>query len=186
MGVGSFFQKLAPWLAAGVQFVPGAGPVIAGTITKIAGDHGVSLPSAVAPTVESIGDAVAALTGNSAAMVALKQQDQSYAEQMQAIGFKQITDLEALADADAADARKRETAVRDHTPEIGFYLLITAFVLVIAALFKFPVPTENKAMIYLMVGSLGTLVVGAAQYFYGTTRSSGAKDQVLADIAKQP
>ena len=186
MGIGSFFQKLAPWLSAGVQFVPGAGPIIANTITKIANDHNVTLPdSKVEGTVESIGNAVAAMTGNSDAMLALKKQDQEYALQMQAAGFKELSDLEALQDADAASARTREIAVKDKTPEIGFYILITAFVVVIAALFKWPIPADNKAIVFSMIGSLATIVIGATQYFYGTTRSSRLKDDTIATIAKQ-
>jgi hypothetical protein len=186
MSLGSVFKKLAPWMATAVNFLPGAGPTIAGIITKVADTNQVKLPETIQPTVDSISNAVAALTGNSAAMLQLKQEDDNYALQMQAAGFKQLIDIEALQDADAVDARKRETVVRDKTPEFGFYLLITAFVGILLALFKWPVPTENKAVVFTMIGSLGTIVIGATQYFYGTTRSSGMKDDTIATIAKKP
>lgn len=184
MGAENFFHKLAPWLAAGVQFVPGAGPAIAGVITKIAGEHGVQLPSAVEPTVESLGNAVAAMTGNSEAMAALKKQDQDYSLQMQAAGFKNLEDIYALDNEDKANARNREIQVRDKTPEIGFYLLTFGFFAALICLFHFPIPAENKATVYTMIGSLGTVWLASGMYFYGTTRSSGAKDQTIADIAK--
>jgi hypothetical protein len=191
MGVGSFFQKLAPWLSAGVQFVPGAGPAIAGVITKIAGDHGVSLPSAVEPTVESIGNAVAAMTGNSAAMAALKKQDQDYALQMQAAGFKQVDDLIALGNEDRASARNREIQVKDNTPKILAYLYAAGFFITLAAEIWIAVsgktvnPLAEKS-IDLLLGVLVGMVLGTKEYYFGSSAGSDKKSDLLADIAKQP
>ena len=187
MGVGSFFKKLAPWLSAGASFVPGAGPVIAATINNIAGTHGVTLAApADASLPETLENAVAALTGNSAALGALKQADNDYALQMQAAGFKQVADLEALAVQDRESARNREIQVRDKTPEIGFYVLTIGFFTALFCLFHFPIPADNKSIIFTAMGALTTVWIASATYFYGTTRGSANKDQVLASIAKQP
>lgn len=187
MSIGGFFKKLAPWLSAGVSFVPGAGPAIAATINGIAGTNNVKLTAPADSSLpETLENAVAALTGNSAALEALKQADQQFQLQMQQAGFKQVDDLEALAVQDRESARSREVQVRDRTPEIGFYVLTIGFFAALFCLFKFPVPAENKAVVFTMIGSLGTLWIAAGTYFYGTTRGSANKDQVLADIAKQP
>lgn len=138
----------------------------------------------VDPTPDGIAAALAGATPEQ--MIALKQAESDAVLKIQELGFKDVETMEQLADADAADARARETKVGDRTPEIGFYLLLLAFVVVIIALFRVPVPEPNKAMVFGMIGSLGTIVVGATQYFYGTTRNSGSKDKVIADIAKQP
>jgi hypothetical protein len=186
MGVGSFFTKLAPWLSAGAQFVPGAGPVIAGVITKIAGDHGVSLPSKVEGTVSSIGDAVAAMTGNAAAMLALKQADQTYAEQMQAMGFKQITDLEALEDADRANARNREIQVKDHTPAVLAFCVTVGFFATLWYVFGHGVKPDSHDLAMVMVGVLGAAWGSVIAYYFGSSKGSEDKTQIIGDIAKQP
>jgi hypothetical protein len=186
MGVGSFFQKVAPWIAAGVQFVPGAGPVLAGTISKIASEHGVQLPSAVEPTVESIGNAVAAMTGNSAAMLALKQQDQTYAEQMQAMGFKQIQDLEKLAMDDRADARARQIAVRDRMPAILAVLINVGFFGIVILMMFHVIPAGVKDVAFMLLGALAAAWKDVYGYYFGSSAGSSAKTDALADIAKQP
>lgn len=134
------------------------------------------------PTPEAITAAIAGATPEQ--MIALKQVEVDAQLKVQEMGFKDVETMMQAADGDAADARKREEIVRDRTPEIGFYVLIAAFVGVIIALFRIPVPADNKAVVFSMIGSLGTIVIGATQYFYGTTRSSGNKDQTIADIAK--
>lgn len=191
MGFGSFFQKLAPWLSAGAQFIPGAGPVIAGTITKIAGEHNVALPGKVDGTVESIGNAVAALTGNADAMLALKKADEEYALQMQAAGFKQIQDMEALAVQDRESARNREIQVKDNTPKILAYLYASGFFITLAAEIWIAIsgkiinPLAEKS-IDLLLGVLVGMVLGTKEYYFGSSAGSEKKSDLLADIAKQP
>ena len=191
MGVGSFFQKLAPWLSAGVQFIPGAGPSIAGIITKIAGDHAISLPGAVEGTAASIGDAVAAMTGNSAAMLALKQADQQYAEQMQAIGFKQITDIQALDNADRASARERQIAVKDRTPSVLAAVITITALLVVYLVFSghadsvLSIPA-TAAIAGAIVGYVFKDYGQVLNYYFGSSQGSKEKTKIIGDIAKEP
>lgn len=186
MGVGSFFSKIAPWLSAGVQFVPGAGPVIAAGINEIAKTHSVQLPSSVEPTVESIGNAVAAMTGNSDAMAALKKQDQDYALQMQAAGFKQVTDVIALGNEDRASARNREVQLKDHTPAILAAFITVGFFGTLWYVFGHGVKAEAHDLALTMVGVLGTAWTGVVSYYFGSSKGSDDKTQIIGDIAKEP
>jgi uncharacterized YccA/Bax inhibitor family protein len=99
---------------------------------------------------------------------------------MAELGYKSETDMESLAVQDRESARAREISVKDYTPEIGFYLLMVIFAFVIHWLLKWPVPDSNKAIVYSAIGSLGTLVVMAATYFYGTTRGSENKSATIS------
>jgi hypothetical protein len=133
-------------------------------------------------TPDGIAAAIAGATPEQ--MIALKQAEADAQLKVQELGFQNVQEMERLADSDAADARARETKVGDKTPEVGFYLLLVAFVGVIIALFFLPVPEANKSVVFSMIGSLGTIVIGATQYFYGTTRNSNVSQKVIADIAK--
>jgi hypothetical protein len=141
------------------------------------------------PTPQKIVDALSSLSLTPEQQQAIVQAEQSYQLQMAAMGYKDAADMEALAVQDRESARQREVAVGAQggwlrqTPEIGFYMLIAIFALVLHWLLKWPVPSENRAIIYSGIGSLGTLVVMAATYFYGTTKGSEIKSSTIAQTA---
>ena len=53
----------------------------------------------------------------------------------------------------------------------------------IASVFGTPLPEANKAIVYSLVGSLGTMTVTAAAYYHGTTRGSARKDGLISRMA---
>lgn len=65
-------------------------------------------------TTDAVRQAISGATPEQ--MLALKQADQEFALQMQALGFKQVTDLEALAAGDRKDARAMQIAQRSWVP----------------------------------------------------------------------
>ena len=77
---------------------------------------------------------------------------------------------------DKDSARRREVEVKDNTPKVLAYFITTLFALALAGLYFFEIPEGNKATIYLMLGSLGTLTVGAYAYYHGSSQSSARKD----------
>jgi len=167
-----FFKKIGPWLAAAsTGNVPALVTLAAQTIGGITGKD-------VKPNPDSIAAAVAGATPEQLAQ--MKQADNDFALKMQALGFENTESLEKIAAEDRASARDREKSVRDYTPEVGFYLLTMTFGFFLHWLFKYPVPPENKAIVYSAMGSLATLVIMAATYFYGTTRGSEKKSELLA------
>lgn len=132
---------------------------------------------------KAVADAVANAAMTSDGLLKLRQAEMEFQQNMAELGFKNESELEKIAADDRNSARDREKAVRDYTPEVGFYLLVGVFAFFLRWLFKYPVPPDNKAIIYSAVGSLGTLVIMAATYFYGTTRGSQSKDVLLAQSA---
>lgn len=187
MGVGSFFQKLAPWLSAGAQFVPGAGPVIAATINAIAKTHSVPLTAPADHTLpDTIENAVAALTGNSAAMQALKEADQTYALQMQAAGFKQVTDVIALGNQDRANARDMQNKTGSRMPSILGCLAVAALIMGFLLLAFHAPPEGTKSVVLLLIGAFSRDAASVYQYYFGSSQGSDAKTQIIGDIAKQP
>ncbi len=55
-----------------------------------------------------------------------------------------------------ANARAREIAVKDRMPALLAVMLVLMFGVALWALFGVEIPEGNKAVIYSMIGSLGT------------------------------
>lgn len=171
--VAGFFKKTLPSMAAAVA------SGIPGPIGAVAQIISAKLGKDVKPEPEAIAAAVAGATPDQ--IIKLKEDDQQFQLTSQKMGFDNDQELEKLAVEDRASARDREKSVRDYTPEIGFYLLAAIFAFFLHWLFKYPVPVDNKAIIYSAMGSLTTILITAATYFYGTTRGSEQKNQLLAN-----
>lgn len=166
-------QKLFPFISAAASLGGPIGTLAANAVGKALG----------VDKVDNTPDAVeAAINGATPdQIIALKKAEQDFQVQMAELGFKDVETLESLAVQDRDSARKREMAIRDFTPEVGFYVLCGVFTYALHWLFRYPIPADNKALCYTMLGSLGTLLVSAATYFYGTTRGSEQKNTLLAN-----
>lgn len=114
-------------------------------------------------------------------LLALKKSEQEFAVQMKTLGIEE----EKLGFDDTANARAREMAVKDSTPSILAYGTTVGFFIALAALHFVPIPQENKATIYAMVSSLGTVWILQMGYYFGSSRGSDDKSKMLAEIAKQ-
>jgi hypothetical protein len=112
-------------------------------------------------------------------LIALKQADLQFKKDMAALGV----DLEKLANEDRANARQREIATGDvWTPRILAYMLTTGFFLVLGAVMAWGVPESARDTVNLLLGSLGTVWLGAMAYYHGTTAGSRAKTEMLAKM----
>ena len=119
-----------------------------------------------------------ALAGDPNLVLKLKTADQEFDVQMKELDI----DLERINAEDRASARQRQVETGDKTPAILAYLLTLMFGLALAALFFLPIPEQNKAVIYLMIGSLGTAWIGAMVYYHGSTSGSAKKNKLLAGM----
>lgn len=155
--------------------------------TAIGGPFGAMAGAAVSAAIgTSTGDDKATesalLAASPEALVALKKADQDFEAKMAELGINR----EKLAYDDTANARAREIAVKDSTPRVLAYGTTVGFFLSLLGLNLMPIPAENRATIYSMVGSLGTVWILVMGYYFGSSRGSDDKSKVLADIAKSP
>jgi len=114
-------------------------------------------------------------------LLKLKQADNEFQEHMAQLGI----DKEKLAYDDTANARNREIQVKDSTPRVLAYGTTIGFFGALLGLNLMPIPAENRATIYSMVGSLGTVWILIMGYYFGSSRGSDDKSKALVDIAKQ-
>lgn len=107
-------------------------------------------------------------------LLKLKEADQQFDIRLKELDI----DLEKVNAEDRDSARKRQIAVKDKTPAVLAYLLTLGFFCVLAALFNFTIPEANKAIIFSLTGSLGTVWIAAMAYYHGSSRSSARKDEL--------
>lgn len=109
-------------------------------------------------------------------LVKLKEADNNFKLEMEKLGL----DKTKLAFDDAGSARKREIKVKDKTPAVLAYLLTVMFGALAGFLVLGPEISEgNKAIVFSMSGSLGTVWIAAMAYYHGSSRSSAEKDILL-------
>lgn len=174
MSFTDILKKSFPFISAAASL---GGPVGTMAATLVGKALGVDK---VPATAEGISNVIATAFADPAQRTALVQAEQQFQAQMAELGYKDVETLAATDEADRASARNREVQVRDYTPEVGFYLMAAIYCLALFCLFRFPIPPDNKALIYSGMGTLGALLGAAANYFYGTSRGSERKTELIA------
>jgi hypothetical protein len=164
----AIIKTVAPWIGTAV-----AGPL--GGMAMEAAANALGVPE---KTSAALKQALAGVTPDQ--MLALKKADQDFAIQMQTLGFKNVSDLEAIAAGDRKDARGMQIAQRSWVPA-GLSILVTAgfFVLLGGMMLGWLKVSDSQALI-LMLGSLSTGWGMVMAFWFGTTADSGRKTDLLA------
>lgn len=168
MDITSILKTVAPWIGTAL-----GGPLGGMAVTAAADALGLS-----DKTETAIKAALGGATPEQ--MLALKNADNDFAAKMQALGFDNMEKMAALGNADRDSARNREIQVKDRTPKILAYLVTAGFFgMLVFMLFK-PIPAENRDIVNIMLGVLGSTFGGIVAYYYGSTKGSEAKSALLA------
>ena len=108
-------------------------------------------------------------------LVELKGIDANLKIKMRELGIKE----DELVYDDKKDARS--THKDSQMPAIlALMLTVGFFGLLISLLVIDKIPSANMTIINIMLGSLGTCWLGAMQYYFGTTKSSGDKTKIMS------
>jgi hypothetical protein len=121
----------------------------------------------------------AVMSGDPAIMLKLKEADDAFRAHLADIGVQE----DQLAYADTANARAREIATKDMTPEILAYLITLGFFGTLAYLIIYGKPATGGDVMLVMVGALGTAWSTIVAYFYGSSAGSAAKTDAINKIA---
>jgi hypothetical protein len=114
-------------------------------------------------------------------MLALKKADQDFAVQMQALGFKQLTDLESIAAGDRKDARDLLKSTRSWVPAALSILVTVGFFSLLLGMLLGVLRVSDSQALLMMLGSLGTGWGMVMAFWFGTTHDSGRKTEMLND-----
>lgn len=168
MDVLQVLKTVAPWIASAM-----GSPLAGMAVGVIADTLGLS-----DKTEATIKQAIAGATPEQ--MLALKNADQDFAIKMRELGINEVKDLEALAVQDRDSARKREAAIGDKTTRNLAYAITVGFFGTLIALMFAPIPEGSKEVMYVMLGSLGTAWAAVNAYYFGSTRGSAMKTELIA------
>ena len=172
------FTKLlatvAPWIGTAI-----GGPLGGLAITAAANALGLT-----DKTTDALKTALGGATPEQ--MLALKQADQAFSVQMQALGFKQISDLEALAAGDRKDARAMQVSKPSHVPAALSTLVTAGYFGILLGIMRGWLVIDDSQALLLMLGSLTTAWGAVMAYWFGTTRDSGRKTELLAQSPAVP
>jgi len=108
-------------------------------------------------------------------LLLLSQADHDFKARMKELNITE----QQLVYADIDSARKREMALGDKTPTVLALLITFGFFGMLAALLYIDIPEASKSIIYIMVGSLGTAWIQAVSYYFGSSKGSDKKTNLL-------
>jgi hypothetical protein len=164
----NIIATVAPWIGTAL-----GGPL--GGMAVEAAANALGLSDKTADAVKG-----AIMGASPETLLALKEADQSFALQMQALGFQNLKDMEAIAAADRDSARDMMTATRSWVPAaLSGFVTIGYFTILIGLMSGKLEISDSQAML-LMLGSLTTAWGVVMAFWFGTTADSGRKTELLA------
>lgn len=167
----SLLKTVAPWI----------GTAIGGPLGGLAVDAIGNALGLQDKTVDSVKQVLSGVTGEQ--MLALKKADQDFAIAMQQLGFKQITDLEAITANDRKDARDMQKVTRSLIPAVLSILVTVGFFGLLLGMVAGWFHIADSQALLLMLGSLTTGWGVVMAFWFGTTHDSGRKTELLAASA---
>lgn len=164
----NIISTVAPWIGTAL-----GGPLGGMAVEAAANALGIS-----GKTTDAVKQALSGVTPDQ--MLALKKADQDFALQMQALGFKQITDLEAIAAGDRKDAREMQKTTRSPIPAALSVMVTLGYFGVLIGMMTGALKTQDSQALLLMLGSLSTGWGVVMAFWFGTTAGSSRKTELLA------
>ena len=168
MDFAKIIATVAPWI----------GTALGGPLGGMAAEAAANALGLTSKTTEAIKTALGGATPEQ--LLALKQADQEFAVKMQALGFKQITDLEMLAAGDRKDARAMQVSKPSNVPAALSGLVTAGYFGILLGIMRGWLSINDSQALLLMLGSLTTAWGAVMAYWFGTTRDSGRKTELLA------
>jgi hypothetical protein len=160
-------QTVAPTvaLAVGGPF----GPLASAAISAVLGT----------PPGDDKAAETALLTATPDQLLALKKAEEEFQIRLKELGIEESK----LVYDDIANARAREIAVRDSTPQILAYGITAGFFGVLGYLVAYGKPAVGGDVVLVLLGSLGTAFTGIIAYYFGSSAGSASKSDALNTIA---
>ncbi len=172
-----FLKTVLPWIGAAAT---GNMPML---VTMAAGELSSALGVNVKPTADAITKAFAGATPEQ--LQAAKLADQDFALKMQALGFDQIKDLEALAMANIAGARDMAAKTGDiTTPRYLAAFAVICFVGLVVGVLQGIEPADGmKDTFLILVGAAIAVFKDIYGFYFGSSSGSRENQEALRKAA---
>ena len=164
----AIIKTVAPWIGTAL-----GGPLGGMAVEAAAAAFGLS-----DKTADAVKQAIGGATPEQ--LLSLKNADQAFSLQMQALGFKQVTDLEALAAGDRRDARLMQTSTRSWVPAALSVIITFGFLGLLTGMMTGYMKAEDNQAMLLMLGALGVAFGQVINFWLGSTSESSRKTELLA------
>lgn len=164
----SIIKTVAPWI----------GSALGGPLGGMAVEAAASALGLGDKTVDAVKQALSGATPEQ--MLALKTADQAFALQMQALGFKQVADIEAISASDRKDARGMQITTRSYMPALLSTIITIGFLGLLTGMMTGALKAEDNQAMLIMLGALGVAFGQVTNYWLGSTSESGRKTEMLA------
>lgn len=166
------------WMKLVSTVAPWIGTALGGPLGGMAVEAAANALGLNEKTVESVKAALSGVTPEQ--MLALKQADQAFALQMQALGFKNVADMEAIAAGDRASARNMQVSKSSPVPAMLSVGVTVGYFGILVGMMVGVLNVSDSQALLLMLGSLSTAWGMVMAFWFGTTRDSGRKTELLA------
>ena len=134
------------------------------------------LSGGASKVIDSVGNAIDKLTTTQEEKSALKNEANR-------IIAKEFLDLQMVANEEMANARNREIELKNSigswTQNLMAGLTVVSFLACIFTWMFVDIRQENKDMLYMLIGYLGSQVGQAFSYWFGSSVGSQKKDTLL-------
>lgn len=130
-------------------------------------------------SVEDVSSAV--LSGGPEVLARLKEAEYAFREKMKKLDI----DLEEIAATDRVSARDREKTLRDRTPAVLAGFVFAGFFGILGALIFVSIPDVSLSPLNIMLGSLATIVVQIAAYYFGSSSGSAKKNEIFERLVRK-
>lgn len=164
----AIIKTVAPWI----------GTVIAGPLGGMAVQAAADALGLSDKTLAAVQSAITGATPEQ--LLALKTADQAFALQMQALGFKQISDMESIAAGDRKDSRAMQTTTRSWVPAALSVIITCGFLSLLTGMMTGYLKAEDNQAMLLMLGALGVAFGQVINFWLGSTAESGRKTEIIA------
>ena len=175
--IGEALLGLAPNLATALGGAAG-GPVgasLARAAVSVVGDK-LGLEEQLAADPDEVLAALNVATPEQ--LAAIRRGDQEFQSKMR----EHDLDEERIHAGDRASARNLQAVTRAWVPGVvGVTVFIGFFGILTTLIFHDP-PDSADDILKIMLGSLGTVLVQVTNFFFGSSRSSQSKDQMIAQM----
>jgi len=166
------------WMKIVSAVAPWIGTALGGPLGGLAVEAASNALGLGTKTTEALKSAIAGATPEQ--MLALKTADQNFALQMQALGFKHVTDLESIAADDRKDARAMNVAKPSPVPAVLSLGVTAGYFAILVGMMTGELKVSDSQALLIMLGSLGTAWGMVMAFWFGTTANSTRKTELIA------
>lgn len=167
------------WKQTLANVAPMLGAALGGPFGAIAGRIiGTTLTGKPGATEEELATAV--LSADPAALLKLKAAEQKFLVNMRELDV----DLEKIAASDRDSARERHIKTGDPMPAVIALAALAGFFGILGAMVFVDLPAGAAAPLNVMLGTLGGLVLSIGNYYFGSSRGSAEKTEILKQVMK--